>query len=98
MAPRRLFVDDPSRALYNHVWLLGDTDAISVAFQAQVDELTKLVPVSGGTTGPEFSPVPGSPEDEEQADPDEPEADDRAGRGDGGDGSSDAADDSGDTR
>ena len=40
------FVDDPSRALYNHVWLIGDTDALSVAFQAQVDELTKLAPVS----------------------------------------------------
>ena len=57
------FVDDPSRALYNHIWLLGNTDALSVAFQAQVDELTKLAPVSDETSGPEFGPVPGGTEE-----------------------------------
>ena len=58
------FIDDPSRAVYNHVWLLGDTDAISVAFQAQVDELTKLAPVTTETSGPEFGPDPSGTEDE----------------------------------
>lgn len=48
------FIDDPSRAVYNHVWLLGDATAISVAFQAQVDELTKLAPVSDSTQVPNF--------------------------------------------
>jgi len=63
------FVDDPSRAVYNHVWLLGNADALSVAFQAQVDELTKLAPVSAGTSGPEFGPVPGSTDDATGAGP-----------------------------
>jgi hypothetical protein len=58
------FIDDPSRAVYNHVWLLGDTDALSVAFQAQVDELTKLAPVTTETSGPEFGPDPSGTEDE----------------------------------
>ena len=43
------FIEDPSRALYNHVWLLGDPTALSVAFQVQVDALTKLARVSDGT-------------------------------------------------
>ena len=30
------FADDPARAVYNHVWLLGNTSAISLDFQAQV--------------------------------------------------------------
>jgi hypothetical protein len=55
------FVDDPSRALYNHVWLLGDPAALSVAFQAQVDTLTQLARVSSGTSGPDFG---GDAEDE----------------------------------
>ena len=61
------FVDDPSRAVYNHIWLLGNSRAISVAFQAQADELTKLVPVSGDTSGPSFGPDPGTPEAEGSA-------------------------------
>jgi hypothetical protein len=48
------FEDDPTRAVYNHVWILGGEDAISVAFQAQVDDLTKLAPVSGSTATPSF--------------------------------------------
>jgi len=58
------FLDDPSRAVYNHVWLLGDSSAISVPFQAQVDELTKLAPVRPGTGPVELGPTPGQPEDE----------------------------------
>jgi hypothetical protein len=37
--------DDPSQAVYNRVWLLGNTDAISQAVQARIDQLTQLVPV-----------------------------------------------------
>ncbi len=48
------FVDDPTRAVYNHVWILGGEDAISVGFQSQVDELTKLAPVTGSTAVPDF--------------------------------------------
>ncbi len=41
------FVDDPTRAVYNRVWILGDEAAISAGFQAQVDALTRLAPVAG---------------------------------------------------
>jgi hypothetical protein len=43
------YESDPTRALYNHVWLIGDRSAISVGFQAQVDELAEVAPVSSGT-------------------------------------------------
>ena len=36
---------DPSQAVYNRVWILGDDKSISVAEQAQVDRITELVPV-----------------------------------------------------
>jgi hypothetical protein len=39
------FEDDPSQAVYNHAWLLGDDKAISVGEQAQIDRLTELIPV-----------------------------------------------------
>ena len=48
------FIEDPSRALYNHVWLLGDPTALSVDLQVQVDALTKLARVSDGTAPPDF--------------------------------------------
>lgn len=54
------YLDEPERAVYNHVWLMGDSDAISLPFQAQVDELTKLVQVREGTGGPRFDS--GAPE------------------------------------
>lgn len=34
---------DPTRAFYNHAWLIGNTTALSVAFQAEVDDLLELV-------------------------------------------------------
>jgi hypothetical protein len=65
------YEDDPTRALYNHVWVIGDPGAISVDFQAQVDELAELVPVTSGpgTTG--LVPGPGAVESA----PDEPAGD-----------------------
>jgi hypothetical protein len=48
------FEDDPTRAVFNHVWIIGNPDAISVPFQVQVDQLTKLAPVSGSKTPPDF--------------------------------------------
>jgi hypothetical protein len=39
------FEDDPGQAVYNHVWILGDDKAVSVDAQAQLDEITELVPV-----------------------------------------------------
>jgi hypothetical protein len=43
---------DPTRAFYNHAWLIGDDRAISVSFQAQVDELLELTKVQRGTGEP----------------------------------------------
>jgi hypothetical protein len=34
---------DPTRAFYNHAWLIGNNDAVGVGFQAQVDDLLELV-------------------------------------------------------
>ena len=34
---------DPTRAFYNHAWLIGNSDALSVGFQAQLDDLLELV-------------------------------------------------------
>jgi hypothetical protein len=66
---------DPTRAVYNHVWLMGDATAIGGQVQAQVDELAELVPlggtassqgsVSGGLARPgglEHEPTPTTPQ------------------------------------
>jgi putative cell wall-binding protein len=39
------YEDDPAQAVYNRAWILGDDKAISVDQQAQVDQLTELIPV-----------------------------------------------------
>jgi len=36
---------DPTRALYNHVWIIGDTSLINVDQQAKVDDAAELTPV-----------------------------------------------------
>jgi putative cell wall binding repeat protein len=58
------YVGNPTRAVYNHVWLIGGQEAISVAFQAQVDDLAELVQVRSGL-GSGLGPPPGTPEDEQ---------------------------------
>jgi hypothetical protein len=54
------YVDDPTRAVYNHVWIIGDQTTISVGFQAQVDDLAEVAPVRSGT-GTSVKPPPQSP-------------------------------------
>ena len=39
------YEDNPGQAVYNRAWLLGDDKAISIPQQAQIDQLTELVPV-----------------------------------------------------
>jgi ell wall binding domain 2 (CWB2) len=39
------YEDDPGQAVYNRAWILGDDSAISVPQQAQLDQLTELIPV-----------------------------------------------------
>jgi hypothetical protein len=39
------YTTDPTRAFYNHVWVVGDQDAIGVAQQAEVNELAELAKI-----------------------------------------------------
>jgi hypothetical protein len=41
------YEDDPRDAVYNRAWILGDDTAISVGQQAQIDNITELIPVQG---------------------------------------------------
>jgi hypothetical protein len=59
------YVGDPTRAVYNHVWLIGDQDAISVDFQSQVDDLAEVVQIRSGR-GSQLGPLPGTPEHEQK--------------------------------
>ena len=38
---------DPTRAVYNHIWLMGDATAIGGQVQAEVDELAELAQIGG---------------------------------------------------
>jgi hypothetical protein len=60
------YVDDPTRAVYNHIWLMGDEDAISVDFQAGVDDLAEVTQVRSGTGATPLGPPPGTPEPEKR--------------------------------
>jgi hypothetical protein len=39
------FETDPRLSVFNHVWILGDDDVISVEQQGRIDEITALIPV-----------------------------------------------------
>jgi hypothetical protein len=43
--------EGPTAAVYNHGWVIGDTDAISIAVQAEMDARLEVVPQTGTTTG-----------------------------------------------
>jgi hypothetical protein len=38
---------DPTRAFYNHVWVIGDEEAIDVNQQAEIDNLAELTKIGG---------------------------------------------------
>ncbi len=40
---------DPTRAVYNHIWLMGDATAIGGQVQAEIDELAELAPITAGS-------------------------------------------------
>jgi hypothetical protein len=42
------YTTDPTRAFYNHVWVIGDQEAIDVRQQAEVNELAELAKIGGG--------------------------------------------------
>jgi hypothetical protein len=56
------YVSDPTRAFYNHAWLIGDDKAMSVGFQAQVDELLEIAPIQQGPGGVEFDEPEAEPQ------------------------------------
>ncbi len=72
------FRDDPTRAVYNHIWLIGDTSAISASVQAEIDVLAELSQVGAGAGGPAVESqsagpdlaLPGGTEDEPAPRPD----------------------------
>lgn len=41
------YTDNPTRAFYNHVWVIGDQEAIDVNQQAEIDELAALAKIGG---------------------------------------------------
>ena len=46
------YATDPTRAVYNHIWLMGDATAIGGQVQAEVDELAELAPDRRAPPGP----------------------------------------------
>ncbi|MGE5281320.1 MAG: hypothetical protein ACM3N0_03180 [Chloroflexota bacterium] len=41
------YTTDPTRAFYNHVWVIGDQEAIGVGQQAEIDQLAELTRIGG---------------------------------------------------
>jgi hypothetical protein len=42
------YTTDPTRAFYNHVWVIGDQETIDVNQQAEIDQLAELAQIGGG--------------------------------------------------
>ena len=69
--------DDPTRAVYNHIWLIGDAQAIGASVQAELDELAEVAEIGPGAGGPVIEPsdaggelaLPRGPEDEPERNP-----------------------------
>ena len=63
------YEDDPTRALYNHIWIIGDEDSLAVDAQVELDEIAEVAPVESGTgeelLGPGATPQAEAPDDPE---------------------------------
>jgi hypothetical protein len=46
------YTQDPVRGVYNHGWIIGGEQALSVPVQARIDSLLEIVPVSVPTSQP----------------------------------------------
>jgi putative cell wall binding repeat protein len=64
---------DPSEAVYNRVWILGDNGAVSTKVQARIDQITELVAVDRGPTAP-TTPTTPAPAPKKPATPSKPAA------------------------
>lgn len=58
------YADDPTRAVYNHIWLVGDTSALSVDLQGEADDLAEVAPVTSGSGAPSTGSGASQPESE----------------------------------
>ena len=58
------YEDDPTRAVYNHIWVIGDEKAVSVEVQAELDEIAEVAPIRSGSGDDFLGPAPGTPEPE----------------------------------
>jgi hypothetical protein len=59
------YESDPTRAVYNHVWLIGDESAISVPFQSEIDDLAEAAQIRSGSGGG-LAPQAGSEGEQKQ--------------------------------
>jgi hypothetical protein len=68
------YEDDPTRALYNHLWIIGDESALSVDAQVELDEIAEVARVESGTGDDLLSPGAAEPEtpDDAQSDKQKP--------------------------
>jgi len=66
------YEDDPTRAVYNHIWVIGDDEALSVDAQVELDEIAEVARIESGTgdelLGPGTEAEPESPDEPENAD------------------------------
>ncbi len=79
------YQDDPTRAVYNHIWVIGDEEALSVDAQVELDEIAEVARIESGTgdelLGPDANAEPESPDQPDSAD--EPDTPDKPNRPDG---------------
>jgi len=58
------YAGDPTRAVYNHIWLIGDEGAMSVPFQGEVDDLAEVAKIGSGSGA--LPAQAGSPDSEQR--------------------------------
>lgn len=64
--------DDPTRAVYNHIWLIGDQEMIGVGQQGTLDQLAELEQIQDEATEPQTEAgQAGDNEDADENDEDE---------------------------
>jgi hypothetical protein len=68
------YENDPTRALYNHIWIIGDEASLSVDAQVELDEIAEVARVESGTGEDLLDPggaEPEKPDDEQDKQKDE---------------------------